>query len=799
MIESRYYQDAADAALWDYFRNKPALVEGRIVPRNPLVAMPTGTGKSLSIGRFIAGAVKAYPQTRVLMMTHVKELIEQNANKLLEIWPEAPLGIYSAGLGKKQLAPIVYAGVQTIKNNIDKLGRIDFAIIDEAHLLSPKDDGTYKDIITRLQAVNPYMPVIGFTATPYRLGIGSLTNNGIFTDTAIDLTTLEAFNRLVNEGYLAPLVTKRRGNIVVDTSNVGLSNGEYKQAELQRAADDTQLTNAIVYDILINAYSAGRSSAIIFASGIEHAQHISDCFAHYGVEVPAVHSKMESGQRDRILQDFKAGRYWGMVGNNIFTTGFDHPPIDFIACVRPTTSTGLWVQMLGRGTRPSFGKHNCIAAGSLVLTNNGLIPIEHVSTGDKVWDGVSFVTHDGVICKGFQNVIRYAGLDATHDHEVYTPEGWRTFGRCAVENLTICVTGNGRQAIRLARGIVRRDCQRSQRRTKLTRTLHWMRQRGASLLQPYSSQLEWLSSLHCFDKGNLHNSTEMGGDTVLCCAEPLYESKEPAIYRLWYAGYTFQLSICRGYGRVRAYLTKLRQTVANRSKRQQRKLRTGEPCLVNCVAERNEQAQSYKRVYDIANCGPRNRFTVNGLLVHNCLVHDYSGNCERLGPINDPVIPKLRGSGGGGDAPVWCCPACSTYNHARAPFCEACGNKHDMTAGYTRNASNLEVMVSETPIVEMFEVNHVYYYRHVKRADPFAPPLLRVRYACGVQSFDEYIALEATGPRRSIARNWWKQRFNDVVPDTVDQALVMVNQLKTPRRINVHINKKYPEIVGVEF
>lgn len=542
ILESRWYQDACDTALWNYFANKAAVEDGRIIARNPIVAMPTGTGKSVSIARFVTGAVKAYPTTRVLMMTHVKELIEQNANKLIDYWPDAPLGVYSAGLGKKQVAPITYAGVQTIKNNIDKLGRIDFAIIDEAHLLSPKDDGTYKDIITRLQAINPYMPVIGFTATPYRLGIGSLTNNGIFTDTAIDLTTLETFNRLVNEGYLSPLVTKRRGNIVVDTSNVGLSNGEYKQAELQRAADDNALTNAIVYDILCNAYSAGRASAIIFAAGVKHAQHISECFAYYGVEVPAVHSKMEGKQRDRILSDFKAGRYWGMVGNNIFTTGFDHPPIDFIACVRPTTSTGLWVQMLGRGTRPYPGKHNC-------------------------------------------------------------------------------------------------------------------------------------------------------------------------------------------------------------------------------------------------------------------LVHDYAGNTERLGPINDPVIPTMKGAGGGGKAPVWICPnlSCGAYNHARAPFCVECGTPHDMTANYEKEASNLEVMVSETPIVEMFEVNHVYYYRHVKRADPFAPPLLRVRYACGVQSFDEYIALEATGPRRSIARNWWKQRFNDVVPDTVDQALVMVNQLKTPRRISVHINKKYPEIVGVEF
>lgn len=540
IIESRWYQDAADAALWEYFRTHPAVVEGRVVARNPLIAMPTGTGKSVSIARFIAGVLRAFPNQRVLMMTHVKELIQQNAKKLLELWPEAPLGIFSTGLKKKEIAPITYAGVATIVNHLDKLGHIDIIIIDEAHLLSPKDDGRYKDIIARLKAVNPYLVVIGYTATPYRLGIGSLTNNGIFTDTAYDLTTLENFNRLVNDGFLSPLITRKRGSIAVDTSNVGLSNGEFRSSELQAAADDTRLTNDIVLDILNNAYAAGRTSAIIFASGIEHADHLSQCFEYYGVEVPAVHSKMDAKHRDRILSEFKSGRYWGLISKDILTTGFDHPPIDFIGCVRPTTSTGLWVQMLGRGTRPAPGKSNC-------------------------------------------------------------------------------------------------------------------------------------------------------------------------------------------------------------------------------------------------------------------LVHDYAGNTERLGPINDPMIPRMKGAGGGGEAPVWCCPACEAYNHAKAPFCKECGQPHDFSANYTREASTDEVMISSNPILEMHEVNRVYYYKHVKKHAPTDPPLLRVKYACGMQAFEEYISLESTGKAGKIAANWWRQRYASDVPPTVDHALQQVMNLKVPRRIIVHVNKKFPQIQGVEF
>lgn len=541
IIEDRWYQTATRQALWQYIHSKPAVDErGAPKDRGGLCALPTGTGKSVCIGQSVIDVMRAYPGARLIMATHRKELIQQNAGKLLEMWPDAPLGVFSAGLKSKQIDAIVYAGIQTIINHVDKLGHRDILYIDEAHLLSPKDDGRYKDLINRLRAINPYMLVIGFTATPYRLGIGTLTNNGIFTDTVIDLTSLESFNRLVNEGYLAPLITRRRGNIAVDLTNVGISNGEYKANELQAAADNTELTNAIVYDILSNGYGAGRTCGLIFAAGIEHAEHLSQCFAHYGVEVPAVHSKLDGGLRDSILSDFKAGRYWGVVNNDILTVGFDHPPIDFIGVVRPTTSTGLWVQLLGRGTRPSPGKLNC-------------------------------------------------------------------------------------------------------------------------------------------------------------------------------------------------------------------------------------------------------------------LVHDYASNTERLGPINDPVIPRMKGEGGPGEAPTWCCPMCQTYNHARAPYCEACGHQHDFTSKHTREASTLDVMVSENPIVETKEVSRVYYYKHVRQAAPNDPPLLRVRYACGIEKFDEWIALEHLGPRGSIAKKWWQQRYAGEVPPSVDDALTAVSNLKVPRRIQVHTNLKFPRIVGFEF
>src|SRR4051812_7205382 len=93
-LQLRPYQREAIDAVYSYFREKGG---------NPLVVIPTGGGKSLIIAQFIKEALEEYPETRFLVLTHVQELIAQNYAELIEAWPDAPAGIYSAGLGKRDL------------------------------------------------------------------------------------------------------------------------------------------------------------------------------------------------------------------------------------------------------------------------------------------------------------------------------------------------------------------------------------------------------------------------------------------------------------------------------------------------------------------------------------------------------------------------------------------------------------------------------------------------------------------------------------------------------------------------
>jgi DNA repair protein RadD len=180
----RWYQEEAVDGLFDYFANHGGTGnDGRPITANPVICLPTGTGKSLVIGLFLMRAFGLYPRTRAMVLTHVKELISQNASKLLEIWPLAPLGVYSAGLNARDMIqPIIFGGIKSCVGKGAQFGFRDFLIIDEAHLIPGEGDSAdYLKFIGEMLLINPYLKIIMLTATPYRMGLGLLTNGKIAT------------------------------------------------------------------------------------------------------------------------------------------------------------------------------------------------------------------------------------------------------------------------------------------------------------------------------------------------------------------------------------------------------------------------------------------------------------------------------------------------------------------------------------------------------------------------------------------------------------------------------------------
>jgi DNA repair protein RadD len=343
IIRPHQYQDDAIDSVFTYFESGKT--------GNPLIAMPTGTGKSVVLGGFLERAYRRFSRQKMLCLTHVKELIRQNYCKLLAMWPSAPAGVNSAGLRQRDtLHPIIFGGIGSVSKFAASFGHVDLVLIDEAHLVSPEDDTMYRAFLNDLKAINPQLKVIGFTATPWRMGLGKLTEGGLFTDLCFDITGYAAFNWLIQEGYLCPLIPKRT-ETVLEVDGVHMRGGDFIPGELQLAVDRDELTERACKEAI--EFAAGeRHHWLGFCAGVEHAMHTADILNSLGVTAIAIHNKMED--RDRAIAGWKSGQFQCAVSNNMLTTGIDFPAIDLILGLRPTRSTPLWVQMLGRGTRPLY-------------------------------------------------------------------------------------------------------------------------------------------------------------------------------------------------------------------------------------------------------------------------------------------------------------------------------------------------------------------------------------------------------------------------------------------------------------
>lgn len=348
-MELRWYQREGIAAFYDYFARYTG---------NPIGAFPTGTGKSYIIAEFLHGAFFQWPASRVLCITHVQELIKQNYDELVGLWPTAPVGIFSAGIGRKEVRPIVFGGIKSMVGKAALFGHIDLVLIDECHLVGPADDTAYQSFISDLQDINPKVKIIGLTATPYRLGQGLLTESTehegktrppLFTDICYDVTGVEPFNRLIAEGHLCNLITAKT-TTELDVSGVKVIGGEFAQSALQDAVDRDEITYACIQETIARA--ADRRRWLVFATGIRHAEHIATMFDSCGISAVAVHSKTNKEDRENHVEAFKRGEVQALVNPVLYTVGFNFKPIDCIVDLAPTSSANRHVQKNGRGMRP---------------------------------------------------------------------------------------------------------------------------------------------------------------------------------------------------------------------------------------------------------------------------------------------------------------------------------------------------------------------------------------------------------------------------------------------------------------
>jgi len=391
VFQLRDYQQEAVSKVLKHFRK---------TNESAVIVLPTGSGKSLVIAELARLAKR-----KILVLTHVKELVEQNHQKYESYGVTA--GIYSAGLKLKETQhQVTFASIQSAARNLDDFNEpYSLIIIDECHRVNlastdlSKDntkDGSnygskeransnqYQQIIDKLMQVNPEVKLLGLTATPYRLGMGWIYKKhyrGFMRS-----EEKRPFEHCIYELPLRYLITRKyltEPNLVdatiehYDFSSLrSNASGEYNPTDINHLLNkNPRVTQGIIEQVIELGHK--RQGIMIFAATVEHAKEV---FSYLPANLSAlITGATDNTERDQLIKAFKRKDIKYLVNVSVLTTGFDAPHVDMIAILRPTQSVSLYQQIIGRGLRLSDNKKDCLV---IDYTGNDF-DLYHPEVGEK--------------------------------------------------------------------------------------------------------------------------------------------------------------------------------------------------------------------------------------------------------------------------------------------------------------------------------------------------------------------------------------------------------------------------------
>ena len=359
MYDLRPYQSDAVESVYQHLREKDT---------NPCVVIPTAGGKSLCIAQVAKDAVTKW-NGRVMILAHVKELVEQNAGKLKAICPELPVGVYSAGLDRRDVSqPVVVAGIQSVYNRIDEFKPFDLVMIDEVHMVPPDGEGRYRTFLEAAKKANPHVRLIGWTATPYRTQGGLICKpENLLNEVCYEIGVKE----LINRGYISN-ITAKAGKFTPDTDGLHIRAGEFVSEDVEKLMGEDGLVNSACREIV--ELTKSRKACLIFCTSVAHCKKVADTIKRFsGEECAIVTGDTPADEREETIKRLRGESVKADLFSDkpqlkyccnvsVLTTGTDIPRLDTIALLRPTNSPGLLVQMVGRGFRlsPEMGKTECL-------------------------------------------------------------------------------------------------------------------------------------------------------------------------------------------------------------------------------------------------------------------------------------------------------------------------------------------------------------------------------------------------------------------------------------------------------
>lgn len=387
---------------------------------NVLVTAPCSAGKTILFSKIIQRLLRENDDFRCLILVDREILVTQSRDKLRAVAPELALniGIVCASVtSEKQVGcRVTIASRQSLINQLDSFSPVQLTIIDEAHLMAMPhvDDYTpdqYAKIIGRLQEYNHNMRLLGFTASPYRLG----RNGGYIYGNLNRATAVPYFDKVDSEittrellvgGYIAPLIgmAATSGGFLEDIKSVDMIGGEYNIGQIS-----TIMCRSIHVKSCVEAwqkYAVDRKKTLVFCTTIEHTESVARAFNEAGVGSMAIHSKLPQVVEADRMDALEKGRSKVFTSVAKLTTGMDVIDIDCIIMARPTKSTALYQQCIGRGQRLAEGKTDCLVIDLVGCTqefgtdmDNLKVAIPRDSEGgeapQKICPGVS---EESIVC-----------------------------------------------------------------------------------------------------------------------------------------------------------------------------------------------------------------------------------------------------------------------------------------------------------------------------------------------------------------------------------------------------------------
>ena len=323
--------------------------------RSVMVQMPTGTGKTMVLAELVKQLMMKDEGVRILIVAHRRELIEQIKATIKRM--------------KMDSRNITVESIQTISRRI---ATIEFApslvVIDEAHHALAK---TYK----MMWETWPDAKFLGLTATPCRLNGKGFTDLFDVLVQSWDIPTFIKEKWLSTYDFVSIKADSRTQQLISSLKKRG-ADGDYQVKEMDAVLNKRPSIERLYNCVMEYAHNR---KGFVYAINIDHARSIAEYYQEQGVNAVAIDSHTPVKERERIISSFRSGGLQVLVNVDIFSEGFDCPDVEFIQLARPTLSLAKYLQMVGRGLRPSKGKKNC-----MIIDNVGLYRVFGLPS--QIWD-----------------------------------------------------------------------------------------------------------------------------------------------------------------------------------------------------------------------------------------------------------------------------------------------------------------------------------------------------------------------------------------------------------------------------